>query len=174
MTEKASPELYSSNEELSLSQSTPLQSDKLQAELEVKLDKAGQSYIEVNCGDISGGLYLEKLKRTPNSRALEKCILSNSSLYTPQEFESMDGKKANKAWKKSIKHKGIPLQKLLASGALKEQGEGTAGAPKDQEDATATQAETYQQRGEGQLIKPRGNTDDMEEMFAELTRKLTK
>ena len=59
MAEKASLELYSSNEELLLSQSTPLQSDKLQAELEVKLDKAGQSYIEVNCGDISGGLYLE-------------------------------------------------------------------------------------------------------------------
>ena len=149
MAKKASPELYLSNEELSLSQSTPLQSDKLQAELEVKLDKAGQSYIEVNCGDISGGLYLEKLKRMPNGRALEKCILSNSSLYTPQEFESMGGKKANKAWKKSIKHKGIPLQKLLAAGALKEQGEGTAGAPKDQEDATAIQAETHQQRGEG-------------------------
>ena len=115
MSKKASPEQYSPNEELSLSQSTPLQSDKLQAELEVKLDKAGQSYIEDNCGDISGGLYLEKLKRMPNSRVLEKCILSNSSLYTPQELESMGGKKANKAWKKSIKHKGIPLQKLLAS-----------------------------------------------------------
>ena len=41
MAEKASPEQYSPNEELSLSQSIPLQSDKLQAELEVKLDKAG-------------------------------------------------------------------------------------------------------------------------------------
>lgn len=41
-------------------------------------------------------------------------------MITPQEFETLGGKKACKAWKKSIKHKSKPLSKFLASGALKE------------------------------------------------------
>ena len=48
------------------------------------------------------------------------CILCNNLLYTPQEFENLGGKKA-KAWKKSIKHKGKPLQKFFTSRALQEQ-----------------------------------------------------
>ena len=67
-------------------------------------------YVEVVCGDVVGELYLEKLRRVPNGKALEKCICSNNVWYTSQEFESKGGKKSNKAWKKSIKHKGKPLQ----------------------------------------------------------------
>ena len=83
----------------------------------MKQDKTGRSYIEVNCGDISGRLYLENLKRMPNSRALEKCILSNNTLYTPQEFESLGGKKTNKAWKKIHKaQRGIATKVLSIRG----------------------------------------------------------
>ena len=66
-------------------------------ELVVKYDRTGHSYIEVNCEDISGRLYLENLQRMPNSRALEKCIFNKTMPFIPQEFESMCGKKANKA-----------------------------------------------------------------------------
>ena len=64
-----------------------------------------------------GGLYLEKLM--PNGKALEKCILCDNLLYT-QEFENLGGKIA-KACKKSIKHKGKPLQKFFTSRAFQEQ-----------------------------------------------------
>ena len=67
----------------------------------------------------AGGLYLEILSRMPNRKVLEKCILCNNLLYTPQELENLGGKKA-KAWKKSIKHKGKPLQKFFTSRTLQE------------------------------------------------------
>jgi len=42
----------------------------------------------------------------PHGRSLEKCILCNDGLYTPQEYESMGGKKASKVWKKTYKAQG--------------------------------------------------------------------
>jgi len=161
MAEKASAKHCSSNEEYSSSQPLLVPGDKSQVEIEVMQDKTGQSYIEVTCGDVSGGLYLEKLKRVPHGRALEKCIWCNNGLYTPQEFESMGGKKASKAWRKTIKHKGIPLQKLLASGVLKEQ-------------ESMTQFEAQQQSDEALLDPPRANPVDMDEMFEELVNKSSK
>ena len=73
----------------------------------------------------------------------------------------MGGKKTSKAWRKTIKHKGIPLQKLLASGVLKEQ-------------ESMTQFEAQQQSDEALLDPPRANPVDMDEMFEELVNKLSK
>ena len=104
MSEKASAKHCSSNEEYSSSQPLSVLGDKSQMELEVMQDKTGQSYIEVTCGDVSDGLYLEKLKQVPHGKALEKCILCNNGLYTPKEFESMG------VWeeRKQAKHGGKP------------------------------------------------------------------
>jgi hypothetical protein len=51
---------------------------------------------------------------------MDKCVLCEGNMLTPSEFELNGGKKANKAWKKSIKHKNKSLAKYFASGALKE------------------------------------------------------
>ena len=131
-----------------------------QEELDVLQDQGGQNYIEVTCGDATGELFLEKLRRMPNGKALEKCILCNNLLYTPQEFENLGGKKA-KAWKKSIKHKGKPLQKLFTSRALQEQ----EGSMIEQ---------THQQQGGTSLDLPRQNLIDIDGIFDELESKLSK
>ena len=84
-------------------------------------------------------------------------------------------KESEQSIKKSIYHKEIPLQKFLASGALTEQQK--EGVLKDQKDSAVTQAEAQLQteaQQQGQSSTPRRNTDDMEEMFAEFTRKLSK
>ena len=70
-------------------------------------------------------------------------------------------KKQAKHGGKTIKHKGIPLQKLLASGVLKEQ-------------ESMTQLEAQQQSDETLLDPPRANPVDMDEMFEELVNKLSK
>ena len=114
MAEKASAKHCSSNEEYSSSQPLLVSGDKSKVELEVMQDKTGQSYIEVTCGDVSGGLYLEKLKWVLHGRALGKCILCNNGMYTPQEFESMGGKKASKAWRKNYKAQGDTITKALS------------------------------------------------------------
>ena len=67
------------------------------------------SYIEVSCGDLNGVLYLEKLRKMAGAKGMNKCILCDGSMLTPSEFELSGGKKANRAWKKSIKHKNKPL-----------------------------------------------------------------
>ena len=86
----------------------------------MKMDDQGKSYIEVSCGKLNGVLYLEKLRKTAGAKGMNKCILCDSNMLTPSEFEFSGGKKANRAWKKSIKHKNKPLAKYFASGALKE------------------------------------------------------
>ena len=80
MAEQVSPELARSNEELLSSYSLEGVGKESQEELDVLQDQGGQNYIEVTCGDATGGLFLEKLRRMPNRKALEKCILSNNLL----------------------------------------------------------------------------------------------
>ena len=84
------------------------------------MDDQGRSYIEVSCGELNGVLYLEKLRKMAGAKGMNKCILFDGSMLTPSEFELSGGKKANRAWKKSIKHKNKPLAKYFASGALRE------------------------------------------------------
>ena len=116
--------------------------------IETKLDENGLSYIEVSCGGISGGLY----------KGMEKCILYNGKMIAPRKFEALGGKRACKAWKKSIKHKNKPLSKFLTSGALKEYEPSSSGTPLQGVDST------------GQI----GLKVDMDKMFADLETKLAK
>ena len=82
-------------------------------ELEVQADESGDTFIEVTCGNAVGNLYLKKFSESTGGK--QKCVLHNGRLVTPSEFEALGGKKASKAWKKSIKHKGKPLFKLIES-----------------------------------------------------------
>ena len=75
----------------------------------MKMDDQGKSYIEVSCGELNGVLYLEMLCKTAGAKGMNKCILCDSNMLTPSEFKLNGGKKANKAWKKSIKHKNKSL-----------------------------------------------------------------
>ena len=84
------------------------------------MDEDGLSFIEISCGDVFGELYLENLRKVNIGKGMEKCILHNGKMITPHDFETVGGKRANKAWKKSIKHKNKPLSKFFSSGALKE------------------------------------------------------
>ena len=98
---------------------TQSQEDVNPTVIDIKQDKNGLNYIEVSCGELTDALYLEKLRQL-GSKGHEKCILYEETMLIPQEFETMGGKKANKAWKKSIKHKNKPLSKFVSSGVLKE------------------------------------------------------
>ena len=90
-----------------------------QQDLEVKTDRNGESYLEINCGEAHGWLYLEMLGRVKGAKTLEKCILHEGNVISPQEFEQRGGKRA-KAWRKSIKHKGKQLATLISKGAITE------------------------------------------------------
>ena len=65
--------------------------------IDTKVDENGLSFIEVSRGDISGGLYLENLRKLNAGKGMEKCILHNGKMITPQEFETIGGRRANKA-----------------------------------------------------------------------------
>ena len=90
--------------------------------LDTKKDEEEQSYIDVSCGALTGRLYLEKMCKQIGSKGkgLEKCIQYGDKMFTPQDFESLGGKKTSKAWKKSIRHKNKPLLRFFASGVFKE------------------------------------------------------
>ena len=96
----------------------------------------------------------------PNGKAIEKYILCNNLLYTPQELKIWEVKKPSHGEKKSIKHKGKPLQKFFTSRALQEQ-----------EGSMIEQA--HQQQGGTALDLPRQNLIDMDGIFDELESKLS-
>ena len=76
--------------------------------------------ITVKCGTTVGSLYLDKLSAVSNPSAFKstKCILSNSTWYSPGEFESLGGKVKSKHWKRSIFYGNVQLGTYLASIGL--------------------------------------------------------
>ena len=65
------------------------------------------SFITVECGSVSGQLYIDRLPKE-RSKHVCQCVLSASRWYTPLEFEILGGKSAKK-WKSSLSHGGRPL-----------------------------------------------------------------
>ena len=65
----------------------------------IESDRNG-SYISVECGSVSGQLYIDQL---PKERAkhVGQCVLSASKWIIPLEFERLGGKSAKK-WKSSL------------------------------------------------------------------------
>ena len=117
MAECTSPKQLAPVVELTLSQCSTLEESCSQEDaetIEMKMDDQGRNYIEVSCGELNGVLYLEKLRKMAGAKGMNKCILFGGSMMTPSEFEVSGGKKANRAWKKSIKHKNKPLTKYFA------------------------------------------------------------
>ena len=76
------------------------------------------SFITVECGSVSGQLYIDRLPKE-RSKRVGQCVLSASRWYTPLEFEKLGGKSAKK-WKSSLSHGGHPLSdyNLACSTAL--------------------------------------------------------
>ena len=88
--------------------------------MRIQTDKDRRNYILVTCGEISGELYTDKFHKGLGSKVFEKCIKYKEKMVSPQEFESLGGKKTSKQWKRSIKHNSKPLTKWLEEGSLKE------------------------------------------------------
>ena len=65
------------------------------------------SYISVECGSVSGQLYIDRLPKE-RAKRVGQCVLSASKWITPLEFERLGGKSAKK-WKSSLFHGGRPL-----------------------------------------------------------------
>ena len=42
--------------------------------IDIKQDEEGRNFIEVSCGDISGVLYFERLRKQTGGKGLDKCI----------------------------------------------------------------------------------------------------
>ena len=76
--------------------------------IDAKLDRNGQYFIEVTVEKSIFGK-IAQAKRGGGGKGFEKYILANGKMLSPQDFKAMGDKKNNKAWKKSIKHKGKPV-----------------------------------------------------------------
>ena len=109
---------------------------------------------------LTGALYLENLRKL-GSKGHEKCILYEETMLTAQEFETMGGKKANKARKKSIKHKNKPISKFLSSGGLKEHA------------GDSLSSGSSQLQPSSSLSLPANKQSEMELILDELESKLT-
>ena len=68
-------------------------------------DKQGW-FIVVNCGSLSGHLYLNKLDES--KKTLGKCILAKGSWHSPPEFEVLGGKRGRR-WRQSLLHQDRPV-----------------------------------------------------------------
>ena len=80
------------------------QSTDVASEMPMMEVQIGCSFVVVECGGRSSKLYLDKFYKLPGNKGYEKCIAYNDNILVPQEFESVCGMKAMKAWKKSIHH----------------------------------------------------------------------
>ncbi|XP_018523280.1 nuclear body protein SP140-like protein isoform X2 [Lates calcarifer] len=72
-----------------------------------------KSYLPVTCGQKEGTLSRDRLAKG------EKCILFQKQWLTPNEFETLAGKKSSRNWKLSIRCMGKPLGNLIKEGHLK-------------------------------------------------------
>ncbi len=72
----------------------------------IESDRNG-SCISVECGSVSGQLYIDWLPKE-RAKRVGQCVLSASKWITPLEFERLGGKSAKK-WKSSLFHGGLPL-----------------------------------------------------------------
>ena len=88
--------------------------------LKTVMDEEDKLYIEVSCGDQEGRLYLEKFGRDSKQMSKAQCICYKGKFISPQEFETVGGKKPAKAWRKSIKHDEKPLVKFMVDEVLSE------------------------------------------------------
>ncbi|XP_042315346.1 nuclear body protein SP140-like [Sceloporus undulatus] len=75
----------------------------------------GKKTLKVSCGDATGVLYTEKMKKGVS----EKCIKdSDGKWFTPSEFEVKGGRGTWKCWKRSIRFNRVPLGDLIEKGKL--------------------------------------------------------
>jgi len=83
----------------------------------IECDSRG-SFIAVECGSVSGQLYIDRLPKE-RAKRVGQCVLSSSKWFTPLEFEKLGGKSAKK-WKSSLFHAGHPLSdySLVCSTAV--------------------------------------------------------
>jgi len=83
----------------------------------IECDSRG-SFNEVECGSVSGQLYIDRLPKE-RAKCVGQCVLSSSKWFTPLEFEKLGGKSAKK-WKSSLFHAGHPLSdySLVCSTAV--------------------------------------------------------
>ncbi|CAL4122269.1 unnamed protein product [Meganyctiphanes norvegica] len=83
--------------------------------LESGWQKAAEDHIiEVQCKDIKGTL----IKARFGSGNRGRCIITDKTWFTPQEFQEFTGLSACKDWKKSIKFQGEPILVLIDGGFL--------------------------------------------------------
>lgn len=68
----------------------------------------------VECGENRGSMYMSRLYQGSKG----KCIESNGSWFTPNEFQAMSGRGSAKDWKRSIRHQGRSLKLLLSKDVL--------------------------------------------------------
>jgi hypothetical protein len=74
----------------------------------------GEPILEVECGQNKAAMFLNKLCQGSKG----PCILFQSNLLTPNEFQFVSGRETAKDWKRSIRHHGKSLKLLLAKGII--------------------------------------------------------
>lgn len=65
--------------------------------------------MEVKCGTATGKLYINKYK----SQGRSPCVLHSSKWHSLTQFQEIGGRASSRNWKKSISHRGQPLQKFV-------------------------------------------------------------
>ncbi|XP_053245657.1 uncharacterized protein LOC128414428 isoform X2 [Podarcis raffonei] len=84
-------------------------------QIEIQEEDLLGSTLPVHCGQVKGVLYKEKLAAGISQKSIKG---SDGKWFTPPEFEAEGERESWKSWKRSIRHKGLPLEKLIESGYL--------------------------------------------------------
>ena len=73
-------------------------------------------YFPVSCADNDARLYMKRFARG----SVGKCILFKGKWCTPNEFQSLSGRKSSKDWKRSIRLGGRILKEYITQGLFEE------------------------------------------------------
>ncbi|XP_028586578.2 uncharacterized protein LOC114597665 isoform X2 [Podarcis muralis] len=84
-------------------------------QIQIQEEDLQGSTLLVHCGQVKGVLYKEKLAAGISQKSIKS---SDGKWFTPPEFEAEGERESWKSWKRSIRHKGLPLEKLIVSGYL--------------------------------------------------------
>ncbi|CAI5775325.1 nuclear body protein SP140 isoform X1 [Podarcis lilfordi] len=84
-------------------------------QIQIQEEDLQGSTLLVHCGQVKGVLYKEKLAAGISQKSIKG---SDGKWFTPPEFEAEGERESWKSWKRSIRHKGLPLEKLIVSGYL--------------------------------------------------------
>ena len=71
--------------------------------------------VSVKCGSTTGALFVDKIKDYRGNIGNLKCIFSESTWYSPIDFEALGGKAKSRNWRRSILHENKPLSTLLST-----------------------------------------------------------